>query len=58
MLTLIAMITLSVAALFVIGQTTPARSAPSARRANSIVLGYRSLLNIGGSMRPVEHLRS
>jgi len=58
MLTLIAMITLSVAALFVIGRTTPARNAQSTRRANSIVRGYRTLLTLGASMRPVEHLRS
>lgn len=57
MLTLIAMITLSVAALFVIGQSVPAGRGYTGPVA-SVAMGFRSLLNLGSSMRPVEHLRS
>jgi hypothetical protein len=58
MLTLIAMIALTVAALFVIGQSVPAGRGQYTGPIASIGMGFSALLGLGASMRPVEHLRS
>jgi len=58
MLALITVITLSVVAVFAIGHAMSARRSQDAGVVDRFVLGYRTLLHLGGSMRPVEHLRS
>jgi len=58
MLTLITMITLTVVALFAVGHAMSAHRGQDAGVVDRFVLGYRTLLGLGASMRPVEHLRS